>query len=119
MKQIFKKKLKREFWQKIRRYGFIKYASISFSRTFQKERKKYQNALIPIDNVLHSSWSGSDITMNGELVSTTNQKYMYKSYFETVLNNSHSTKQHQLKMSGFFGDSRNKDINFMQNCHIP
>ena len=40
---------------------------------------------------------------------------MYKSYFETVLNNSHSTKQYQLKMSGYFWDSRNKDINFMQN----
>ena len=49
--------------------------------------------------------------MNGEFVSMTNQKYMYKSYFETVLNNSHSTKQYQLKMSGYFGDSRNKDIN--------
>ena len=54
--------------------------------------------------------------MNGELVSMTNQKYMYKSYFETVLNNSHSTtKTYQLKMSGYLGDSRNKDINFMQN----
>ena len=53
--------------------------------------------------------------MNGELVSMTNQKYMYKSYFETILNNSHSTKQYQLKMSGYFGVSRNKDINFMQN----
>ena len=53
--------------------------------------------------------------MNGELVSTTNQKYTYKSYFETVLNNSHSTNQYQLKMSGYFRDSGNKDINFMQN----
>ena len=38
---------------------------------------------------------------------------MYKSYFVTVLKNSHSTKQYQLKMSGYFGDSGNKDINFM------
>ena len=53
--------------------------------------------------------------MNGELVSTTNQKYVYKSYLETVLNNSHSTRQYQLKISGYFGDSGNKDINFMQN----
>ena len=36
---------------------------------------------------------------------------MYKSYFETVLNNSYSTKQYQLKMNGYFGDSGNKDIN--------
>ena len=45
----------------------------------------------------------------------TNQKYMYKSYFETVLNNSHSTKKYQLKMSGYFGDRGSKDIDFMQN----
>ena len=57
-------------------------------------------AIIPIDNVLHSIWSGVDITINGELVSTTNQKYMYKSYIETLLNNSHSTKEYQLKLSG-------------------
>ena len=88
-----------------------------------KERL-YQNALIPIDNVLHSLWSGCNIMMNGELVSMTNQKYVYKSYFETVLNNSHSTKQYQLKMSGYFEDSRNKDINLqnwnkgMEECFV-
>ena len=41
-------------------------------------------AIISIDNVLHSMWSGVDITMNRELVSTTSQKYMYKSYIETI-----------------------------------
>ena len=66
--------------------------SISLSQTHDKKRKT-QNDLVPIDNVLHSLWSGCDITMNAELVSTTNQKYMYKSYFETILNNSHSTKK--------------------------
>ena len=40
---------------------------------------------------------------------------MYKSYFETIVNNSHLTKKYQLKMSGYFGDSGNKDVNFMQN----
>ena len=62
--------------------------------------------IIPIDNVMHSMWSGIDITMNGVLVSTMNQKYMYKSYFETILNNSSSTKKYQLKTSGYFGDRR-------------
>ena len=85
------------------------------AKHMRRKERLYQNSLVPIDNVLHSLWSGCDITMNGELVSTTNQKYMYKSYFETVLNNSHLTKQLQLKMSGYFGDSGNKDVNFMQN----
>ena len=30
--------------------------------------------IIPVDNMMHSMWNGIDITMNGELVSTTNQK---------------------------------------------
>ena len=44
----------------------------------RRKERLYQNALVPIDNVLRSLWSGCNITMNGELVSTTNQKYMYK-----------------------------------------
>ena len=85
------------------------------AKHIRRKERLYQNSLVPIDNVLYSLWSGCDITMNGKLVSVTNQKYMYKSYFETVLNNSHSTKQFQLKMNGYFGDSGNKDVNFMQN----
>ena len=85
------------------------------AKYMRRKERLYQNDLVPIDNVLHSLWSGCDITMNGESVSKTNQKYMYKSYFETILNNSHSTKKYQLKTSGYFGDSGNKDVNFMQN----
>ena len=47
--------------------------------------------------------------MNQELISTTNQKCMYKAYIETVLNNSASTKTYQLKMQGFYGDQGDKD----------
>ena len=72
-------------------------------------------AIIPIDNVLHSMWSRVNITMNGELVSTTSQKYMYKSYIETILNNSHSTKDYQLKFSRFFGDDGDKDEDYLMN----
>ena len=85
------------------------------AKHMRRKERLYQNDLVPINNVLHSLWSGCDTTMNGELISTTNQKYMYKSYFETILNNSHLTKKYQLKMSGYFGDSGNKDVNFMQN----
>ena len=85
------------------------------AKHMRRKERLYQNDLVPINNVLHSLWSGCDIMMNGELISTTNQKYMYKSYFKTVLNNSHSTKKYQLKTSGYFGGSGNKDVNFMQN----
>ena len=85
------------------------------AKHMRRKERLYQNDLVPVDNVLHSLWSRCDITMNGELISTMNQKYMYKSYFETILNNSHSTKKYQLKTSGYFGNSGNKDVNFMQN----
>ena len=85
------------------------------AKHMRRNERLYQNDLVPVDNVLHSLWSGCDIMMNGELISAMNQKYMYKSYFETILNNSHSTKKYQLKTSGYFGDSGNKDVNFMQN----
>ena len=83
------------------------------AKHMRSKERLYQNAFIPIDNVLHSLWSRCNIMMNGELASTTNQKYMYKSYFETILNNSHSTKKYQLKTSGYFGDNGNKDVTFM------
>ena len=60
-------------------------------------------------------WSRVDITMNGELISTTSQKYMYKSYIETILNNSHSTKEYQLKLSRYFGDDGDKDEDYLMN----
>ena len=60
-------------------------------------------------------WSRVDITMNGELVSTTSHKYMYKSYIETILNNSHSTKEYQLKLSRYFGDDGDKDEDYLMN----
>ena len=85
------------------------------AKHMRRKERLYQNDLVSVDNILHSLWSGCDIMMNGELISTTNQKYMYKSYFQTILNNSHLTKKYQLKMSGYFGDSGNKDVNFMQN----
>ena len=69
--------------------------------------------IIPFNNVMHSMWSGIGITMNDELVSTTNQKYMYKSYFETISKNSSSTKKYQLKTSGYFGNKGNKDEDYI------
>lgn len=90
-------------------------------RQYLEAKESYRNNMgedshiIPIDNVLHSMWNGVDVTMNGELVSTNNQKYMYKSYIETILNNSHSTKEYQLKSSGYFGDSGDRDVSFVEN----
>jgi hypothetical protein len=90
-------------------------------KTYLQARSAYRknsgesSYLIPIDNVMHSMWNNIDVLMNGELVSTTNQKYAYKAYIETVLNNSHSTKKYQLKTSGYYGDNGDRDINFVQN----
>ena len=40
---------------------------------------------------------------------------MNKSYIETILNNSHSTKEYQLKLSGYFGDDEDKDEYYLMN----
>ena len=57
------------------------------AKHMRRKERLYQNDLVPIDNVLHSLRSGCNIMINGELISTMNQKYMYKSYLETILNN--------------------------------
>ena len=83
-----------------------------------KRRLKFLDNLdsyaVPVDNILHMLWNGVDIIMNQELVSTTNQKYRYKAYIESVLNNSASTKQYQLEMQGYYGDQGEKDQDFRQ-----
>ena len=40
---------------------------------------------------------------------------MYKPYIETILNNSHSTKEYQLKLSGYFGDDGDKNEDYLMN----
>lgn len=87
-------------------------------REYLKAKRGHRRAegldgsLVPLDNVMHSLFNGVDVTMNHELVSTTNQKYMYKAYIETVLNNSASTKKYQLQMQGYYGDSGHRDTDF-------
>ena len=81
-----------------------------------KKRLKFLDNLdgyvVPVDNILHTLWNGVDIIINQELVSTTNQKYMYKAYIESVLNN--SAKKYELEMQGFYGDQGDKDQDFRQ-----
>ena len=61
----------------------------------------------PIDAIFHTMWNGVDVFMNHTLVSTTNTMYAYKSYMETVLNNSSATKKYQLPAIGFTGNISN------------
>jgi hypothetical protein len=71
--------------------------------------QKRDKCAIPVDNVLHSLWSMVDIKMNGVLVSTSNTNYMYKALIETLLNNRQGTRDNQLSLRGFSGDSGNFD----------
>ena len=93
----------------------MRITTVSRSKVPSTSRSGEDGAIIPVDNVLHSMWSRVDITMNGELISTTSQKYMYKSYIETILNNSHSTKEYQLKLSWYFGDDGDKHEDYLMN----
>ena len=94
MKQMFKKKLKKEVLaESLEDMATLSMHQYLSAKHMRRKERLYQNDVVPVDNVLHSLWSGCNITINGELISTTNQKYMYKPYFETILNNSHSTKK--------------------------
>ena len=70
--------------------------------------ERYLPDAYPIDAIFHTMWNGADVYMNHTLVSTTNTMYAYKSYFETVLNNSSATKEFQLHAIGFTGNRNNK-----------
>ena len=72
--------------------AYLAFKKYSEAKNTLRQKRGINGDIIPVDNVLHSIWSGVDVTMNGELILTTNQKYMYKSYFETLLNNSSLTK---------------------------
>lgn len=64
----------------------------------------YQHSAYPIDAIFHTMWNNMDVWANGQLVSTTNGMFPYKSYIETVLNNSGATKEYQLGAVGFTGN---------------
>jgi hypothetical protein len=68
-----------------------------------------ESCAIPIDNVLHSLWSMVDVKLNGVLVSTSNTNYMYKAFIQTLLNHRQGTRDNQLSLRGFSGDSGNFD----------
>lgn len=72
----------------------------------------WDDIIVPVDNVIHTMWKDVEMYLNHVKVSCSNNKYMYKSYLEALLNNSFATKKFQLKSQGFYGDDGNKDINF-------
>ena len=64
-------------WEDLSVWGLQQYLEAKYDLL---QCRGENGAIIPTDNVLHSMWSRVDVTMNGEVVSTTSLKYMYKSY---------------------------------------
>ena len=62
---------------------------------------------VPVDNILHSLWRQCDVSFNGHMVSTSSNQYMYKAYFENLLNFNTMARDNQLTMVGFSGDAGN------------
>ena len=79
----------------------------NYVRTAYHPNSDYAPQAYPIDAIFHTMWSGVDVFMNHTLVSTTNTMYAYKSYIETLLNNSSATKKYQLPAIGFTGNRSN------------
>ena len=91
-------------------------AEIEAENARQEELEEERTA-VPIDSIFNSMWSRVEVFMNHTLVSTSNTQFLYKSYIETLLNNSMSTKKHQLKTSlGFTGNEYSGDS--VEECKV-
>jgi len=68
-----------------------------------------ENAKVaPINNWLHSLFSQVDLSLNGELVTSSNNTYPYRCYLETLLSYGQEAKKSQLQSSLWFVDEPGK-----------
>lgn len=83
--------------------------ALYISKLHYLQNSNLPRVIVPLDNILHSMWSDIEIHMNNTKVNDSNRLYMYKSFIETLLNNSNATKIFQLQSQGYYGDTGNKD----------
>ena len=58
MKQMFKKKLKKSLAESLEDMATLSMHQYLSTKHMRRKERLYQNDLIPVDNVLHSLWSG-------------------------------------------------------------
>lgn len=62
----------------------------------------------PINNTLHSQFSQVDLSLNGELVTSSNNTYPYVAYIQTLLSYGEEAKKSQLQASLWYVDEAGK-----------
>ena len=62
------------------------------------------DSVAPINNIVSSLFSQIDVTLNGTLVSTSNNLHAYQSYLETLLNYGGDSKNSQLQLGLYAKD---------------
>ena len=66
------------------------------------------DAVGPINNFLHSLFSQVDVTLNGTLITSSNNTYAYRAYIETLLSYGPAAKESQLTAALFYKDVAGK-----------
>ena len=59
---------------------------------------------LPIDMILHTMWNTVDVKLNQNLISTSGTNYMYKAFFENLLNYNANARKFQMAAIGFSGE---------------
>lgn len=61
---------------------------------------------LPIDLIMQTMWQNVVIKLNGQIVSSSNNTYAYKSFFEYLLSSSDESKKYQASLMGGSPDTR-------------
>lgn len=64
------------------------------------------NYALPIDLILQTMWENVIVKLNGQIVSSSNNTYAYKSYIEYLLSTNESSKKYQASLMGGSMDTR-------------
>ena len=99
--------------------GFTTEQLEAFKKAREEEEAERKTSEFPLDAVFHTMWNGVDVFMNQQRVSTTNTMYTYKSYLETMLNNSINTKRYQLTSIGYTGEQGSGDHPTTEDLTVP
>lgn len=62
----------------------------------------------PVNNFLHTLFSQVDVTLNGTLITSSNNTYAYRAYLETLLSYGPAAKESQLTAALFYKDVAGK-----------
>jgi hypothetical protein len=64
-----------------------------------------ENAVAPVNNILHSMWSSVELELNSKNISGHGMHYPYRAYLENLLSYSPTSMEYHLQNEGWFKDT--------------